>query len=502
ECDHRSRSPHESKIKVEPEDEPLGFNPKRTPGAQPPLNARNPPPGEIFSHFFDAEVLKFLCENTNKNAAAKQKTEKTFTWTEIKPEELKKFIGMLLYMSVLRLPKISDFWRRETIFRVSFPATVMSKDRFLAILSHLHTSDPEKDVINERKKGTEDYDRLHWVRPLMEMICMRCKAIYHPRQHLLVEDRMAASKARRSMKQYIKAKPTKWWLKFFALTDSNGYTIDFQLYTGKSKLTSGNRLSYNAVADLVKKDFLGSGYIVCIDNLQTSRFLLDHLNQEGFGASGEYKQEKVDVPIKHENDLTTRSPQGSVQWIRKGAFLWMDTREASLCSTVHPVGNGDTAHHWLKEEGEEQEISIPSPTEEVDSSDQVIGTSLVHRNSRTWPITVFQHLFEIAVRNSFAIHKDRCDSMQQKPMVWQCFEEDLAAHLLGVSVKNKPQKIPDDQHLPVPTSSGQPRAHRASLGRRRCKVCHRSTAWMCETCDVGLCLQPDRNCHWQYHQDD
>jgi hypothetical protein len=38
----------------------------------------NPPPGEIFSHFFDAAVFKLLCENTNHYAAKNLEKGKKF----------------------------------------------------------------------------------------------------------------------------------------------------------------------------------------------------------------------------------------------------------------------------------------------------------------------------------------------------------------------------------------------------------------------------------------
>ncbi|CAL8353318.1 unnamed protein product [Gadus morhua 'NCC'] len=79
------------------------------------------------------------------------------------------------------------------------------------------------------------------------------------------------------------------------------------------------------------------------------------------------------------------------------------------------------------------------------------------------------------------------------------FQKELSAHLLGADLRNGPQKT-SYKHLAVPTTSEQTKAQRASLGRRRCKLCQRSTAWQCEDCNVGLCLQPYRNCHWQYHQ--
>lgn len=37
-------------------------------------------------------------------------------------------------------------------------------------------------------------------------------------------------------RKYIKNKPTKWGIKLFVLADSNGCTIDFQIYAGKTFL--------------------------------------------------------------------------------------------------------------------------------------------------------------------------------------------------------------------------------------------------------------------------
>ncbi|XP_071318657.1 piggyBac transposable element-derived protein 4-like [Trachinotus anak] len=142
----------------------------------------------------------------------------------------------------------------------------------------------------------------------MEMICVKCKAIYHPRQHLAVDERMVGTKARLSIKQYMKAKPTKWGLKFFVLADMNGYTIDFMLYTGKSKWASGKGLSFDVVAGLANKDYLGSGYTIYMDNFYTSPLLFRHLRQQGFGACGTYRQGRVGVPTTQENALTKKSP--------------------------------------------------------------------------------------------------------------------------------------------------------------------------------------------------
>lgn len=146
------------------------------------------------------EVLKVLCTNTNKNALRNKAKSKKFIWKDIEVEEMKKFLGMLLYMALVKLPKRTDFWRRNNIFHLPFPSTVMPRDRFMAISDNLHMSDLEEDAMNDAKKGTEEYDPLHRLKPLLEMIRNRCTTIYHPKQHISVDERMVATKARVAIK--------------------------------------------------------------------------------------------------------------------------------------------------------------------------------------------------------------------------------------------------------------------------------------------------------------
>lgn len=149
-------------------------------------------------------MFRLLSVNTNKTAVAHKRKGMKFVWAETTPEEMKKWLGLLLYMSVVKLPKLTDYWRKKTIFHIPFPATVMARDRFLNILACVHMTDPEEDVQNDERRGSEDYDLLHRVRPLMEMIRLRCKAFYQPGRNISVDERMVATKARLSFKQFIK----------------------------------------------------------------------------------------------------------------------------------------------------------------------------------------------------------------------------------------------------------------------------------------------------------
>jgi len=181
-----------------------------------------------------------------------------------------------------------------------------------------------------------------------------------------------------------------------------------------------------------------------------------------------------------------------------------------MCTNVHPVYTGETVLRWKKTDAGWQKLAIPRPTAVgeynkymggVDTSDQMLGTNSVHRRTKRWYITVFQHLVDIAVTNSFVIHKELALSQWQKPMTRQAFQEQLCAKLLGVPLAGGPKPtIPSQNHFAVPTSARHEMGKNTSLGRRKCVVCKKCTPWQCERCHVGLCLQVDRNCFREFHQ--
>ena len=63
-----------------------------------------------------------------------------------------------------------------------------------------------------------------------------------PEKEISVDERMVRSKARFSFEQYIRNKSTKWGFKLWCLRNSsNGYTIKFSVYRGKSGEVSSKK---------------------------------------------------------------------------------------------------------------------------------------------------------------------------------------------------------------------------------------------------------------------
>ncbi|XP_028268778.1 piggyBac transposable element-derived protein 4-like [Parambassis ranga] len=493
------------------------FMPRRTPGAQVNPHATYSPL-DLFQLYFSPSTVLTLCKNTNMYAAKKKEMGKKYQWVDVEFEEFYKFLGLLIYTSLVSLPSIRDYWKRNRITSVPFPATVMPRNRFLFLLWNIHPSDPDEDKKNDEKKGTPLYDKLFRVKPLMDNILSACQAHYHPKKELSIDERMVATKAKTGMTQYMKNKPTRWGIKMFVLADSgNGYTVSFNIYAGKTYTQKVHGLPYDTVMQLIQPSYLGTGYHVYMDNFYTSPQLFLDLAKMKFGACGTYRDNVKGCPTGRENALTRKSERGTVRWIREDPLLfvkWMDSQEVSICSTIHPAVSGEVIKRKVKEKDgcwAVKDILCPTPIIAynknmggVDLSDQLIQYYSTHRQTTRWYRTLFFHFVDIATTNAYILYCDICATNQVKPMTHKEFQIELASQLCGVDKTCVPTKR-KAEHIPVPITVVTDPSLKATQGRRVCQHCNQDkkrnlTPWKCQSCDVALCLIVDRNCFADWHK--
>ena len=99
---------------------------------------------------------------------------------------------------------------------------------------------------------------------------------------------MVKLKARTHFRQYLPKKPIKWGFKYWVVADPTGYTLDFDLYCGRRRISpiSENGLTHDVVMDHTES-FQFQGYFVFFDNFYTSPTLLLHsLKERGIGTTG------------------------------------------------------------------------------------------------------------------------------------------------------------------------------------------------------------------------
>ena len=496
--------------------------------AIPPFCPRRPP-GVQFSHdvarsavqlfklFFTASAMQTLCDNTNRYATKNQEAGKKFKWEKLTVGELYRFFGVLVFTTLVRIPFIDGYWS-EGLLQQRLPSMVMARDRFRAIWWNLHPSNIDEDAKNDQLLGTELYDKLHRAKPLYDDVRLACQATYHPRQQLAVDERMVASKGKSGMTQYMKDKPTKWGMKLFVLADSsNGYCFDFRLYSGKTHTPVVHGLAYDVVMQLVNPSFIGTGYHVYVDNFYTSPALFTALRAQNIGACGTYRENRKGCPAGRDNAMPKKSERGTIRWLRDGPIVfvkWMDTKEVSVCSTIHRAFTGETVERRVKQQDgrwTRKAIPCPDPIVDynkymggVDRSDQLLRYYSGHRRANRWYRTILLHLFDIATTNAFVLHRDVAQVRGDRPLPHSVFMQQLCEGLCGVEMGRVPANR-STTHVPVPLVTPPAQGRTTATGRRVCQRCssvdgvRKDTQWKCQACNVPLCLIPDRNCFAKWH---
>ncbi|CAL9687430.1 unnamed protein product [Knipowitschia caucasica] len=508
---HHGRSEHWRNVEeLDTVPRQFPFRPVREPGPQ-TRSRRDSTVMDFFRMFFTDIILATLLDNMNAFGCHKNEH-----WTEVTLADFYSFLSVVIYMGIVKLPIIYSYWRHHNLYNIPFPSSAISRNKFLRMCQSLHLCSMENDAHNQALRGTPDYDRLGKIRPLYEQIVRACKDNFHPRMNISIDERMVASKARIGLKQYIKNKPTKWGYKLFVLADSDtGYTWNFFVYEGKASNT-GKGLSYDSVISLLNVEQLGTGYHLYVDNFYTSPQLFRDLFTKEIGACGTIRPNRIGFPRTTINDFGRGDPRGSIRWIRDGELLfvkWKDTREVTLCSTIHTVFSGDTVSRRQRQEGTWSTVCVPIPAaikdynrhmDGVDLSDALIGYYSVLHKTRKWYRTLFFHFLDIAIVNSFLLfnttHPDNKLSQLQ-------FREEIIYQLDQHGSPSTSTNTPQTQdrtvsHIPEYFNKGDvDKATAATVGRRHCKMCHMRRPVGCKTCTVPLCLVPTRNCYSQWHED-
>uniref|UniRef100_A0A671VFS0 PiggyBac transposable element-derived protein domain-containing protein n=2 Tax=Sparus aurata TaxID=8175 RepID=A0A671VFS0_SPAAU len=523
------------RTKEEPDVEPPTpqFEPKHQPGPRIDTNVKWSPLS-LFKLFFSSSSLHSIINNTNANAVRRLAQGSKYKWFPLSVDSFYIFLSIILFFGLVHVHSRADFWRREWPYQFVFPKSSMSRDRFEAIFWSLHLSDVTEDEENERKRGTPQFDRLFKIKPLYGEIVNACNSLFQPYQNITVDERMVASKARIGFRQYMKDKPTKFGYKLFVLADSKtGYTSNFFVYQGKDKSKVKLRgqkddgLSVTSVMDLMRFDLLGKGYHLYVDNFYSSPLLFNKLLKNHTAACGTIRTNREGFPRTTINDLPKKPERGDMRWIREGNLLfarWMDTKVVNLCSTFHKAYSGATVLRRVKRPDgnwHRAPVDVPDACRDyninmggVDLSDALIHYYSVHGKTMRWYKTFFYHFIDIAVVNSYILHKAVSSSHNQAPMSHKQFREDLMREM----VEQAKALVAEATPRPSLTNTCMP-VFRGSTGtqdRRKCVVCaakekvkakqmpgykirDMKTPLYCSRCNVSLCLVPDRNCFLEYH---
>lgn len=84
---------------------------------------------DIYKQIIDEHIMRIMVDETNKNAHKYRAN-----WKNVNIAEMEKFLAIVMYMGLVKYPKISDYWSRKFLYRHCFVRHIMPRNRFQSLL--------------------------------------------------------------------------------------------------------------------------------------------------------------------------------------------------------------------------------------------------------------------------------------------------------------------------------------------------------------------------------
>jgi len=476
---------------------------------------------QIFESLIDEPVIELLVTETNRYAQQYLATHPNLTpgsrakkWKPTDSTEMRAFLGILCIIGYIKFPSYHSYWNTDSITEMPGFRKIMSRDRWLLIWEFFHV------VNNDLALPSDDpnADKIFKIRPFMELVLKNWQDQYTPSVNVSVDESIIAYKGRTRMMQYMPAKPHKWGIKAWVLSEAKtGYIYNWDIYRGAEAGNTEGGITKRVVMNITKP-LHHKNYHVYMDNYFSSPNLYQELADVNLGACGTLRSNRVGVPPAIKNaKLSKGDPPISV---RDGIFQyisWQDKKMVNLLTTLH---NSETCIKQVRCRDPNinfiREIEKPKAIEMynqymsgVDLVDQKLVTYLsIHRTVKWWK-KVFVYLLEASFVNATiiwrALHpEDRFFVDKFRMAVIRGLIEGYERSISNPGRRYstlEPQNRLIEKHYLMINPEKKPKGKQAYPD---CEVCsdrsikkgRRQTCYMCKQCKIPL---HPATCFERYH---
>ena len=497
------------------------FQPKADPGPKVSLRKQDPRPLDFFKLFIPVTLVQHIVTETNRYAKAfldrKKETLRPNSrfrkWKDTTENEMWAFFGVIIAMSIVRVPNIQDYWSDDPVLQVPFVKSIMKRDQFLLMMTFLHVNDNSLMLPPDHP----DFDALIKIRPFVDCLQERFECMWQPFENIAFDEGTIPWKGPLSFRVFNKDKPHKYGLRVYQESDSkNGYTMRFEIYTGKKKASSKGA-TYDVVMRLMEPYFY-QGYKLYTDNFYTSPTLYMDLRRRGTGACGTLRVNRTGVHPSMKQKKVVKN-KGDVRIMNNSTMnhiKFMDRKEVNILTTIHNAEIINTGKLNHKKEPIYRYASVHDYNKKmnaVDRSDQLLHYAEFRRRTVKWWKRAFFHLFILAEVNTYQFYKQTEVQKGKSPMTHSKFRRELCKDLTSLvpmptlSPRQKNACIGDTdvlrltaRHFPSPLATKMKDGKQITV-RRQCFVCssikqRKDVCFECSSCKKALCVSP---CFQIYH---
>lgn len=426
-------------------------------------------PIQFYRYFMDDALLDIIVNETNANAdkvilsSRLVRKSRLNEWTPTDREEMKKFLAIVLFMGLVKYPKISDYWSQKLIFSNNFVKSLISRNRFQLLLRMIHFATDEDNP----------NDRLRKVRNIISYLNTKFKCARVADENIVIDESMVPWRGRLVFRQYNPGKRHRYGIKIYKLCGNDGYTYSFMVYAGKNSAISGEQSTCMSHASRVVLElseyYLNSGRTITTDNFYTSFELAKLLLDKRTHLVGTIRKNRKGLPKALVTKKLARGEVIGKQERRTGITImkWKDKRDVLMLSTKHGLQTRNVTNRRGKEIQKPAVIlAYNSAKQGIDLSDQMASYfSPLRRTVRWYHKVAFEIMLNTAVVNSFLLYKLKCGANMQIPE----FREKVILSLSGINQSNVNKCPSTPCHQLKETTEMDARRRKR---RRRCSGCY------------------------------
>lgn len=335
---------------------------------------------DVYKLFCTDELIDLLVVQTNlyANQSLNQRNireqSRLKSWKPTDKKEMRRFLGIIGYMGLVRMPSIRDYWSTDRFFANDTVSSTMPRNRFELVLSTWHFADNEVSPEN---------DRLYKLQPLVDLLVRRFQEVYTPGEVVCVDESIIPFKGRLILKQYMPQKTHKYGVKIFKVCFGKGYTWNLKIYAGKRQ-DCNQSLPTDVVLTLCGQ-LLNAGRVIVTDNYYTSMDLAKKLLEKQTNLLGTLRSNRKGNPKTVINkrlkkgELIAKQSENGITVLK-----WCDKRDILVLSTLH----GDETESVNRFSGNVNKpraiIDYNAGKSSIDLSDQLSSYSTPLRRSLKW----------------------------------------------------------------------------------------------------------------------
>ena len=393
-------------------------------------------PIQFFEAVYRAYEFKCLVKQTNIHRTQ----QKLFQFKEVTYDEMRCFIGLLLWTSLVQLSNRRSYFKLSKIYQLPHFVSHMTRNRFEELFRMLHLANNNKipPHLDSARRFKAKLGKQ------LKNVCANSTKLLSPARALSIDEMMVKFYGRSVVRQYIPAKPHKYGVKLWAICCSCcGYSLTQNLYLGGSVIPEGGR---DVILELTEP-YYDKGHVIYCDRFFTHLDLEAYLRARSTGFVGTANTQTLPLDLQHL--VSVMHPlTWAYKWYnhkarietkkRKDArlpileadepiclLMWMDkkyrTQDKKVlfitnCLPAIPTSAQRDCHRKnIRDENKHytrQLISSPPILKAynyrmggVDRHDRLVGQHSIPLTTKRGYMKVFYHLLDSAVVNAWILYK-------------------------------------------------------------------------------------------------